>query len=120
MVHSTPAVGARVILHPREPALQFQTASSAMTASSLTLGEVFLHYLNSGGFFDELEMDAYLHGLIPLTREERDCIAGAVNELIDDLLASGTTGRPPRATYSHTPAVHPADWLSARPGRLVG
>ncbi|WP_052273919.1 hypothetical protein [Arthrobacter sp. L77] len=74
-----------------------------MTESSLTLHEVYLHYLNSGGFFDEFEMDAYLHGLTPLPREERDCIAQAVNELIDDLLASGVRGRPSRASYSRAP-----------------
>lgn len=99
--------------------MQFRTASTAMTASSLTLGEVYLHYLNSGGFFDVLEVDAYLHGLIPLTRGERDCIAGAVNELIDDLLASGTMDRPPRATYSGTPVARP-DWLDLHHRGLVG
>ncbi|WP_307085131.1 hypothetical protein [Arthrobacter agilis] len=100
--------------------MQFQTASTAMTASSLTLGEVYLHYLNSGGFFDELELDAYLHGLIPLTREERDCIAGAVNELIDDLLAVGATGRPPRATYSGARLIRGTGRLDLHPRRLVG
>ncbi|MHA7208428.1 hypothetical protein [Arthrobacter sp. MDT1-65] len=98
--------------------MQFQTARRAMSASSLTLGEVHLHYLNSGGFFDELELDAYLHGLIPLTGEERDCIAGAVNELIDDLLAGGTPGRPPRATYGGTPAA--LDVIRHSSPRLVG
>ncbi|WP_104167850.1 hypothetical protein [Arthrobacter sp. SX1312] len=71
-----------------------------MAESSLTVHEVYLHYLNSGGFFDEFEMDAYLHGLAPLPREERDCIARAVNELIDDLLARGAPHRRPRASYS--------------------
>lgn len=103
---STPAT-ARVFLLPREPALQFQAAHTTMTTSSLTIREVHLHYLNSGGSFDEFELDAYLHGLAPLPREERDCIAQAVNELIDDLLASGACGDTPRATYSrtHSPRV---------------
>lgn len=65
--------------------MQFETAQLAMTTSSLTVPEVHAHYLNSGGSFDELEVDAYLHGLTPLPREERDCIAQAVNELFDDL-----------------------------------
>ncbi|MBG6225467.1 hypothetical protein IWX63_002039 [Arthrobacter sp. CAN_A2] len=96
--------------------MQPQTACTAMTESSLTLHEVYLHYLNSGGFFDELEMDAYLHGLLPLPPEERDCIAQAVNELIDDLLASGTPGFPPRASYSRTPSAVPAaPFLSTAP-----
>jgi hypothetical protein len=85
---------------PKEPVVQFETASSAMTAALLTLDEVHLHYLNSGGFFDLIEIDAYLHGLAPLPREERDCLAQAVNELLDDLTADGLALRPPRATYS--------------------
>lgn len=80
--------------------MQFETAQLAMTTSSLTVHDVYSHYLNSGGCFDELEVDAYLHGLAPLPREERDCIAQAVNELIDDLLADGLAGHPPRAGYS--------------------
>ncbi|MDN4610190.1 hypothetical protein [Arthrobacter burdickii] len=100
--------------------MQFQTASTAMTASSLTLPDVHLHYLNSGGCFDELEVDAYLHGLTPLPREERDCIAQAVNELIDDVLATGASGPLPRASYSSAPATRGISSTRARQQRLVG
>ncbi|MCU1632185.1 MAG: hypothetical protein JWM61_837 [Micrococcaceae bacterium] len=80
--------------------MQFETAYTAMTTSFLTLREVHLHYLNSGGSFDELEVDAYLHGLAPLPREERNCLAQALNELLDDLLAAGLPACAARATYS--------------------
>ena len=101
--------------------MQFETAQLAMTPSSLTVPEVHAHYLNSGGSFDELEVDAYLHGLTPLPCEERDCIAQAVNELIDDLLADGMAHHPPRASYSRPAALRAA---TATPApalrRLVG
>lgn len=82
--------------------MQFKTAHSAMTMSLLALDEVHRHYLNSGGSFDRIEIDAYLHGLAPLPREERDCLAQAVNELVDDLAAAGLAVRFSRATYSET------------------
>lgn len=82
--------------------MQFETAHSAMTMSLLALDEVHRHYLNSGGSFDRIEIDAYLHGLAPLPREERDCLAQAVNELVDDLAAAGLAVRSSRATYSET------------------
>lgn len=95
--------------------MQFETAYSAMTMSRLTLDEVHLHYLNSGGFFDRIEIDAYLHGLAPLPREERDCLAQAVNELLDDLASTGLAVRPSRATYSVSPdPLHASP--SIRPG----
>ncbi|MHA7179272.1 hypothetical protein ACX80J_04045 [Arthrobacter sp. MDB2-24] len=100
--------------------MQFQTASTAMTASSLTLRDVHLHYLNSGGCFDELEVDAYLHGLTPLPREERDCIAQAVNELIDDVLATDSCRSLPRASYSGAPAPRGTSSTRARQQWLVG
>lgn len=80
--------------------MQFQTAHAAMMTSALTVQDIHSHYLNSGGFFDELEIDAYLHGLASLPREERDCVAQAINELIDDLLADGVPHEGPRASYS--------------------
>lgn len=88
---------------PREFVLQFRTAHAAMTRTSLTVHDVYSHYLNSGGPFDEIEVDAYLHGLMPLPREDRDCVAQAVNELIDDLAAAGAFHDGPRASYSRTP-----------------
>ncbi|MFC3300572.1 hypothetical protein FJV46_08765 [Arthrobacter agilis] len=94
--------------------MQSATARTAMRASSLSLREVHLHYLNSGGSADEFELDAYLHDLVNLPRDERDCIAQAVNELIDDLLADGLAGLPPRADYSDSAAT-PTDGQ-----RLVG
>jgi hypothetical protein len=100
--------------------LQPSTARTAMRASSLSLGEVHLHYLNSGGSSDEFELDAYLHGLMHLPREERDCVAQAVNELIDDVPAEVGRRRPARAAYSDTATVRPLPAVRHVGQRLVG
>lgn len=66
----------------------------AMDRVGISVGELWLHYLSTGGDIDEYEVDAYLHGLMPLPALERDMISQAVNEMIDDI-AHG-----PRAPYS--------------------
>jgi hypothetical protein len=79
--------------------MQHQRTFDALECSGLSLGEVVQHYLNMGGSMDELEVDAYLHGLIQLPAQERDCISQAVNELIDDMFA-GAGYHYCRAPYS--------------------
>jgi hypothetical protein len=64
----------------------------------LSLDEVWLHCINSGGYLGEFEFNAYLHGLLRLPAPDRDLIAQAVNELLDDL------HRVPRAPYSDQPS----------------
>lgn len=66
----------------------------AMDRVGISVGELWLHYLSTGGNIDEYEVDAYLHGLMPLPAFERDMISQSVNEMIDDI----THG--PRAPYS--------------------
>jgi hypothetical protein len=70
--------------------MQHQRTFEALECSGLSLAEVVQHYLNMGGSMDELEVDAYLHGLFPLPAQERDCISQAVNELIDDMFTGGS------------------------------
>ena len=67
--------------------MQHERTYEALECSGLTLGEVFQHYLNMGGWMDEFEVDAYLHGLMQLSAQERDCVSQAVNELIHDMFA---------------------------------
>jgi hypothetical protein len=47
--------------------------------------EVWIHCIASGSDLGEFEFNAYLHGLLHLPANERDLIAHAVNELLDDL-----------------------------------
>lgn len=65
--------------------------SRAMHEADLTVPEVWLRYFSFSGVVAEYEVHAYLQGLITLPRLQRDLIAQAVNELIDELPA------PPRA-----------------------
>ena len=72
----------------------------AMIHADLSLALVQDHLVNMGGIIGEVEMDAYLHGIMRLAAPERDCVAQAVNELLDDLVM---TGDEPccRAPYSY-------------------
>lgn len=59
--------------------------SAAVADAAFSVGEVWLHYFSLSGDVDEYEIEAYLTGLMPLPALERDLLALAVNELIDEL-----------------------------------
>lgn len=59
--------------------------------------DLWLYYFSVGGNLELYELDAYLHGLYPLPVEERNIIALAVNEMIDDLPPR------PRAFFDNNP-----------------
>lgn len=61
--------------------------SRALHEADLTVPEVWLRYFSFSGMVEEYEVHAYLQGLIDLPRLQRDLIAQAVNELIDELPA---------------------------------
>lgn len=73
-----------------QPAL----ALDAIRRAGLSIGEVWVHYLSMGGWVDEYEVTAYLHGLMQLDDLNRDMIAQSVNELYDDVCRS------PRAPFA--------------------
>jgi len=56
----------------------------AMKASDLTVPELWLRYFSISGDVGEYEVEAYLQGLLSLPVTERDLLATAANELIDD------------------------------------
>ncbi|MHA7174828.1 hypothetical protein ACX80B_17365 [Arthrobacter monumenti] len=64
---------------------QQRSTSLAANDADLTPEDLWLKYFSVGGDLGELELDAYLHGLYPLPAADRDLIALALNELIDDL-----------------------------------
>lgn len=64
--------------------------------SRLTPEQLWMRYFALGGSMSLLDLDAYLNGLTTLPRVDRDMLAHAVNERLDEL-----TG-PPRAPYSHS------------------
>src|SRR3954470_17491772 len=64
--------------------------------SGLTPEQLWMRYFALGGGQSLLELDAYLNGLTTLPRVDRDMLAHAVNERLDELAG------PPRAPYSHS------------------
>jgi hypothetical protein len=64
--------------------------------SRLTPEQLWMRYFGLGGGQSLLELDAYLNGLTTLPRVDRDMLAHAVNERLDELAG------PSRAPYSHS------------------
>jgi 8-oxo-dGTP pyrophosphatase MutT (NUDIX family) len=62
-----------------------QAIREAMEESGIPLGEVWMRYFSFTGAAGEYEIDAYLNGSLELTPHERDLLAHAVNELINEL-----------------------------------
>lgn len=71
----------------------------AVRHAGIESSELWLHYFGLGGDAGEYEVEAYLHGSFTLPPLQRDLLAHAANELIDQLPS------PPRAPYSTDPAA---------------
>ncbi|MBG6216453.1 hypothetical protein IWX75_000897 [Arthrobacter sp. CAN_A6] len=68
--------------------------ATAVKQAGYTVGELWLRFFAIGGRVGEYEVEAYLSGLILLPPLQRDLLAHAANELIDELPP------PLRAPYS--------------------
>lgn len=66
---------------------------AALRASELGVEELWLRYFALGGEVGKMEIEAYLNGLLPLSRVQHDLIAHAINERLDEIA-------PPRAPYA--------------------
>ncbi|SFW84656.1 PP2C family protein-serine/threonine phosphatase [Amycolatopsis australiensis] len=75
---------------------QQRLLAACFAQSHLTPEQLWMRYFALGGSLSLLDLDAYLNGLTALPRLDRDMLAHAVNERLDEL--SG----PPRAPYSHS------------------
>lgn len=73
---------------------QRRLLAACFERSELTLESLWIRYFTLGGAFSLLDLDAYLNGLTSLPAVDRDMIAHAVNERLDELAG------PPRAPYS--------------------
>lgn len=77
---------------PHEPE-QRRRLRAALRTADISVSELWLKYFGLSGDAGEYEVEAYLQGLLSLPPVQRDLLAMAANELIDD--------RPrPRAPYS--------------------
>ncbi|MBE0011098.1 hypothetical protein [Arthrobacter sp. AET 35A] len=66
----------------------------AVRHSGIHVKELWLYYFSIGGDAGEYEIDAYLNASYSLRPGQRDLLAHAVNEMIDELPP------PPRAPYN--------------------
>lgn len=71
----------------------------AFTDSALTVEDLWLYYFGVGGDLEVFELGAYLHGMYELSQYERNAVAVALNEMIDDLPQSR------RAEFVHPPRL---------------
>ena len=53
--------------------------------AELTLEQLWLRYFALGGVAGLVEVEAYLHGMLALPPVQRDILAHAVNERLDEL-----------------------------------
>ena len=66
--------------------LLFETARAR---AGWTIQQLWVNYLALGGTSDAFDIEAYLHGLGPLSNDQQDALANAVNERLDDLYRTG-------------------------------
>ncbi len=89
----------------RRSAEQRLLTSKAIHEAGVSISEVWLRYFSFSGMVEEYEVHAYLQALIDLPRLQRDLIAQAVNELIDELPAPRRA--PSDADLDHVPDSDP-------------
>jgi hypothetical protein len=67
--------------------LQQSALSAGFAHADLTLDQLWVRYFALGGDADLMDVDAYLAGLTPFPEGQRDMLAHAVNERLDELVA---------------------------------
>jgi uncharacterized protein (DUF58 family) len=72
-------------MNPASGEHQRRLLAAALAEAGLTGGELWLKYFSIGGSAGEYETEAYLGGFFSLSAVQRDLLAHAANELIDEL-----------------------------------
>ncbi|RSM63502.1 serine/threonine-protein phosphatase [Amycolatopsis sp. WAC 01376] len=95
---------------------QRRIVAACFARTGLTVEQLWLRYFALGGDVSEVELDAFLQGVLPLPRIQRDMVTHAVNERLDEL--SGVR----RAPYSGETgeSTRPRGTLAALLGLLDG
>ncbi|WP_409329587.1 hypothetical protein [Trujillonella humicola] len=70
------------------------SVADAFALADLTVRQLWVRYLALGGDADEVEVDAFVHELAPMSRRETDVLVHTLNERLQDLR------RPMRLPYS--------------------
>lgn len=64
---------------------QRRAVTAALRRTGLGVHDLWLRCFPLGGLASPVEIDAYLHGLMPLSALDRDVVACAVNEWLADV-----------------------------------
>ncbi|MET3949314.1 hypothetical protein [Arthrobacter sp. UYEF36] len=78
-----------------EESEQRRRFADSLRHADVGIEELWLRYFTLGGHAGQFEVEAYIHGAMALPPLQRDILAHALNERLDELY-SGT----PRAPYS--------------------
>jgi hypothetical protein len=78
-----------------EESEQRQRFAESLRHADVSIEELWLRYFTLGGHAGQFEVEAYIHGAMALPSLQRDILAHALNERLDELYS-----RAPRAPYS--------------------
>lgn len=89
-----------------EESEQRRRFEESLRHAGVSLEELWLRYFSLGGQAGQFEVEAYIHGAMALPALQRDVLAHALNERLDE-----TYSQAPRAPYSQIVAdsEHPSD-----------
>lgn len=79
---------------------------AARVRAEWSVQQLWVGYLALGGTRDAFDVEAFLHGLGPLSDDQQDVLANAVNERLDDLYL---TARVPYLAAPSLPPCHCED-----------
>lgn len=93
-----------------EESEQRRRFAESLRHADVSIEELWLRYFTLGGHAGQFEVEAYIHGAMALPPLQRDVLAHALNERLDELYS-----RSPRAPYSQ-PADDPDKGTGDEPG----
>ena len=98
-----------------EESEQRQRFAESLRHADVGIEELWLRYFTLGGHAGQFEVEAYIHGAMALPPLQRDILAHALNERLDELYSGS-----PRAPYSvdatdKTPDDEPDDGSEKTP-----
>jgi hypothetical protein len=80
-------------MRPKTPEDPRRALAAAFHATDLPIHELWLRYFGLGGMEGQVDIEAYLEGLVSIPALEHDVLAQAINERLDEL------PDPPRAPF---------------------
>ena len=99
-----------------EESEQRRRFAASLRHADVSMEELWLRYFTLGGHAGQFEVEAYIHGAMALPALQRDILAHALNERLDELYSETQ-----RAPYSvDVPDKAPADGPGDGPGDWPG